>query len=73
MQRRLRYFRTSHEGYEKAGEGYGWEYSSMQISKNAPDEVRVTMYTNNDAARYFEPQERGLVRNEDGHWVLTSA
>lgn len=67
------YFRTSHVGYEEAGEGYSWDYSSMQISKNALDEVRVTMYTNNDAARYFEPEERGLVRNEDGHWVLTSA
>ena len=67
------YFRTSHVGYEEVGEGYSWDYSSIQISKNAPNEVRVTMYTNNESARDIEPQERGLVRNEAGHWVLTSA
>ena len=31
------------------------------------------MYSNNEAARDIEPQERDLVRNEDGHWVLTTA
>ena len=66
------YFRTSHMGYEEAEIDFGWDYFSMQVIKNGLDEITVTMWTK-DVEHFFNPKERDLVRNEDGHWVLTSA
>lgn len=66
------YFRTSHMGYEEAEIDFGWDYSSMQVIKNGLDEITVTMWTK-DVEHFFNPKERDLVRNEDGHWVLTTA
>ena len=44
----------------------------MQVIKNGLDEITVTMWTK-DVEHFFNPKERDLVRNEDGHWVLTTA
>ena len=59
-------------GYEEAEIDFGWDYSSMQVIKNGLDEITVTMWTK-DVEHFFNPKERDLVRNEDGHWVLTTA
>lgn len=63
------YFRTSYIGNAK---DYSWDYSSMEILKNTPNEVQVQMYDTHadQEAPYSLIGLRTLVKKENGNWVI---
>lgn len=58
------YFRADYTG--DSVRSLNWDYSTMEILENKPDEVCVQMYEINSEV----PVQRGIKKNETGKWVL---
>lgn len=58
------YFRADYTG--DSVRSLNWDYPTMEILENKPDEVCVQMYEINSEV----PVQRGIKKNEKGKWVL---
>lgn len=58
------YFRADYTG--DSVRSLSWDYPTMEILENKPDEVCVQMYEINSEV----PVQRGIKKNEKGKWVL---